>query len=136
MAGAKNRVWVVSGANLDNITRLPNGKPAISTDELGFFVVTMSSDGGSSWSNFSTIPLRQVTLTTKCTSTVPFHDTMPRLVFVREYARFRQYLTLLAQFKQEENLFQILVIPTGDILPSINLSFAHNIFPPDRPRPP
>ena len=65
VAGAKNRLWVVSGANLNNVTRLPDGKPAARTDELGFFIVSMSADGGASWSNYSTIPLREVSPTTR-----------------------------------------------------------------------
>merc|ERR1719174_807016 len=67
VAGAENRLWVVSGANLDNITKQPNGKPASRTDELGFFVLRTSSDGGETWSNYSTIPLRQTALDRKNT---------------------------------------------------------------------
>lgn len=44
------RFLAIYNMNLDNVTRLPSGKPAARTDELGHFVMRWSDDGARSWS--------------------------------------------------------------------------------------
>lgn len=44
------RIYVITGANLDNITKLPDGEPAKRTDEFGYFVMRWSDDGGATYS--------------------------------------------------------------------------------------
>eukprot|EP01052_Picozoa_sp_SAG31_P019126 SAG31_NODE_1383_length_8578_cov_3.660573_11_plen_566_part_00 len=45
------RIYCIYNMNLDNITRLPDGKNCTRTDELGHFVMRYSENGGRTWSS-------------------------------------------------------------------------------------